>query len=104
MENEHTRDHDLLIKLNTQMDTLIRDVKEMKDNTAKRVDDLEADKVSMAQLEQYRADGAKIHDDHEARLRNVENIFESFKGKYAILAVIGMAIVSLIVTYVSKHI
>lgn len=95
-------DRDLLIKLSVQVEQLIKDIKELKDTTSKRVDILETEKESKTEVSRLWQEANKIHDDHETRIRSVENIFESFKGKYAILAVIGTALVSVVITWISK--
>jgi hypothetical protein len=67
--NEQQNDHDLLISLKaevtTKLDRVIEDVKELKDNVAKRVTDLENEKVNKTEFDEVR-------DDHEARLRFIE--------------------------------
>ena len=105
MEQNHfsREDRDLLIKLNTQVETLIADVKELKDNTAKRVDALETIKEDKTEVARLLVEANKVHADHETRLRSLESIFESFRGKYAILAVLGMAIVSIITSLIIKR-
>src|SRR3990167_2280445 len=102
MEQNHfsREDRDLLIKLNTQVETLIADVKELKDNTAKRVDALESEKESKAEVSRLLTEANKVHEDFEERLRKNTSDIESFKGKYAILAVLGMMIVSVITSYI----
>lgn len=42
MEEQILTDHDLLIKLTTQVDYIRSDIKDLKDGTAKKISDLEA--------------------------------------------------------------
>lgn len=54
-------DHDLLISVHTKLDLALRDIKELKDNTA----------VKITELETYKAE-KEITDDHETRIRRLE--------------------------------
>lgn len=58
-------DHDLLIVLNTKMDVLSGDVKEVKDGTAKDIEALKRDKMDLI-------DAEKQLKDHETRIRSIE--------------------------------
>jgi hypothetical protein len=69
---EQQLDHDLLIQINTKLERVITDVKELKDNVADRVSALEMEKFNKADANQAISDGNKIHDDHEKRLRYLE--------------------------------
>lgn len=54
-------DHDLLIELRTEMKNLRGDVRELKDNVATRVSNLETEKADKTEVS-----------DHESRLRKLE--------------------------------
>lgn len=92
-------DHDLLIELRTEMRGVRSDVKDLRDNTTKRVDDLENDKANRDEMMNLKRDADKIHDDHETRLRNLEKDNDNFKGKYAIVGGIIVIIVSALVSW-----
>ncbi len=81
MDNELAKmnDHDLLVTMHEQIKGIKADIRDLKDGTG--------DKLS----------------DHETRIRGLESIFESFKGRYAILAVVGMAIVSIVTSWIVKQ-
>ena len=51
MENNHLTDHDLLIELRTEMRAVRVDLKEMRDNTTKRVDTLENEKEDKLEVQ-----------------------------------------------------
>lgn len=76
-------DHDLLIELNTKMAGLIQDVRELKDNTTKRVDALELEKEDKTEISRLLTEANKIHDNHEKRLTWLERI------AYGALAIIA---------------
>lgn len=50
MENVQANDHDMLVKINTQVDRLILDVKILNDNTVGKIDKLECDKADRAEI------------------------------------------------------
>lgn len=98
-------DHDLLVKLSVQVEQLIKDVKELKDTTTKRVDSLELEKLNIKDSYPvlYKEGVEAQLNDHEGRMRALEKVFESFMGKYAILAVIGMAGISIAISFIVKR-
>lgn len=97
-------DHDLLIELRTEMRGVRTDVKDLRDNTSKRVDALENEKMNRDEVMRLKADADKIHDDHEERLRGLEKDNDNFKGKYAIVGGIIVIIVSALVSWAMKQI
>jgi hypothetical protein len=96
--NHRQEDHDLLIELRTEMKALRSDVKDLKDNTSKRVDALENEKIDRIEVTRLKNDADKIHDDHEARIRAVEKLWENFTGKWAILAALATIMLSALVS------
>lgn len=68
---KHDDDHDILVVLKSKMDDLKSDIKDLKDNTTKRVDTLESTKLntqdSYAVLYKKDVDASKL--DHENRIR-----------------------------------
>lgn len=85
---------------NVELKDIKADIKEVKDNVADRVRDLENEKMDKAEVLKMKTDADKLHDDHETRIRVNEQFRENFKGKYAILAVLGSAVISIIVSLV----
>ena len=77
-------DHDILLtfraETSTQLKQLVADVKEVKDNIAARVTDLENEKVSKKDFAIYLEEHKVSHNelvkgqaDHEVRIRKIEN-------------------------------
>ena len=85
---------------NVELKDIRADIKEVKDNVADRVRDLENEKANKADIDKMASDAEKIHADHETRIRVNEQFRENFKGKYAILAVLGSAVISVVVSLV----
>lgn len=86
METEHKQsDHDLLIQINTKVERVISDVKEIRDNTTSRVDALESEKLDKVEAAKAIVAHEKIHDDFEKRLKWLERI--AYSGLAIIAAV-----------------
>jgi len=92
-------DHDLLIELRTEMRGVRQDVKDLRDNTAKRVDDLENQKMNREEVLRLKEDADKIHNDHEERIRALEKDNDNFKGKYVVIGGLAMIIISALVSW-----
>lgn len=73
-------DHDLLLDLRGEMRGLRKDVDEIKLNTN------------------------KVVDDHETRVRKLEQFMDNMKGKYAILALFGSIFASIVTSWFVRHI
>lgn len=99
---DQTNDHDLLIAMkaefSTKLDRVILDVKDLKDNTAKRVHDLEEEKLDKTEAERMAREAEKVHEDHEDRLRDLQTFRDNLKGRYAILAILGSILISIVVS------
>ena len=67
-------DHDILVVLASKMEDLKSDIKDLKDNTTKRVDNLETNKLNIldSYAVLYKADVEKTRLDHETRIRDNE--------------------------------
>ena len=67
IETGNSSDHDILLtlkaELGTKLDRVIVDVKELKDNFAARVTDLEQEKVSKEDFDEFKEAIAKYQDD-----------------------------------------
>jgi hypothetical protein len=68
-------DHDLLIQLNTRVEGIKEDIKDLKDGTAKRITDLENGKADKKDFDDL---CNEIHGEREKRLRGVENKTNNF--------------------------
>ncbi len=67
-------DHDLLIRIETRMEGLKADIKELKDGTSKRIDELEVGKLDShdSYTALYKDSIDTIHKDFEDRIRSNE--------------------------------
>lgn len=97
-------DHDAIITLVSEvrnlgrgMNELKSDIKEVKENVAQRVSDLEREKLDIATADKMMAEAEKLHTemkaayekvdtDHETRLRAMKEFLDNLKGKYAVIA------------------
>lgn len=67
-----TNDHDLLIAINVQVARIVSDIKEMKDNTTKRVDALESEKLDRVEADRLLVLSNAKNADFESRIRTLE--------------------------------
>lgn len=65
-------DHDLLITVNTKLNRVIDDIKDLKDNTTQRVLALEAEKLNKEEALRIKKENDDAHLDYELRLRRLE--------------------------------
>jgi hypothetical protein len=85
-------DHDAIITLIAEvrnlgkgMDALKADIKEVKDNVAQRVSDLEREKVDKAEVDRLLKESENIHRDHSKRLRFLERGYWIAVGALAMI-------------------
>lgn len=82
-------DHDLLVTLHTQMELVLIDIKEVKDNTVGRISILESNKMEKADADKAITEALKnasnIHSDFESRLRFIERYM------WSALAIVSLA-------------
>jgi len=71
-------DHDLLIEIKVKVEDLKNSVNQLKEDQAKRADNLEAEKASQADV-----------DDHETRLRFIERYVWAALGVIGVLNFVG---------------
>lgn len=104
-------DHDAIVTLVSEMRQLRKevsdlktvdmkelkdDVKEVKDNVADRVADLENEKLDKVEADKLVEDGKKVQQDFETRIRTLEQFKENWSGKYVVIA----AIVGILITVI----
>jgi hypothetical protein len=77
-------DHDLLIEINTKLERAIKDIAEIKDTTADRVNALEQEKLDKAEAARLKEEADTVHQDHEIRLRAIEKKIWTAAGATAI--------------------
>ena len=98
-------DHDLLQRLDSKVDSLIDEVKEMKSGTISDITDLKKEKADRREVEEIQK---KVNEDHEVRIRNIENISNLdsgiSKGRVAALMVLSFAVASVLIPLVSAYI
>jgi len=86
-------DHDLLIELKTRMEDLKIAIKELTDGTARRIDNLELNKLNLKDSYPflYKAGVEKMLDDHENRIRiNTGRITQIMTWGSAALILLGV--------------
>lgn len=69
---DHHQDHDLLIQINTKLERVITDVKELKDNVAARVAALEQEKINKEEVKNLNDAAQVVHKDLGDRVRILE--------------------------------
>lgn len=92
MENSHFTENDrkIIIESSVKLERVIQDVRELKDNVAARVTNLEHEKVGVDEFDVYR----KISDDHERRLRRNE--------KFLYIGIGGLTVIQIVIDLVMK--
>ena len=76
------KDHDILIEIKTQVTRLISDVKDLKDDTARRVEKVEQDKMSRKEFEEAQLDHEKAHKLHDSQLAKHEKRIDFLISAY----------------------
>lgn len=96
-------DHDILVVLKSKMEDLKVDIKDLKDNTAKRVDLLETNKLNIQDSYSvlYKHSVEKTQSDHENRIRdNEKNITRILTWGCAGVLLLG--VIEMVVNHYSK--
>lgn len=70
--NHNGKDHDLLIQIDTKLERVIIDVKELRDNTVARVNHLEDSKIDKEEVLRLKNEADQVHKDFETRIRRLE--------------------------------
>lgn len=81
---DHHSDHDLLVKINTIQEIMVRDIKEIKEGTAKDIADLKRDKADKTELNETKQDVADLK-------------------KYLYMGIGALTVIQLLVTYYLKN-
>jgi hypothetical protein len=100
------KDHDILIEIKTQVTRLISDVKELKDDTARRVEVVEQEKLSKEDFDTAQIEHAETHDRHQKAIETLRDRNDFLISKYWWLVGIGSAITfafGLIGKYILDH-
>lgn len=91
-ESNLTREErDLLVELRTEMKAVRADIKEIKDNTSFRINQLEQGKIDNSEAMRLKSEADKIHGDFETRLRFIERYLWAALGILAIIQFIGFS-------------
>ena len=93
--NNNGADHDLLLRISTQVERVITDVARLNDNFAGRINTLESSKVD-------KTSNDKIQLDHENRIRETEKFQENIIGKLTIINGIITVILIAIGAWITK--
>lgn len=103
MEQNNSTDHDLLIRVDTKLGTLVNEMQLMRDNTNKRLDNLEKNKLDKEDFNDFRisnsqliVDKATVQDKEIANIllvqSSITNKLDSVINKFYIIAGIGICI------------
>ena len=95
MTEPHPQDHDLIVSLDEKVEWLVKTVTEMKENTIRRVDSVEATRLDKEVFQTYRREHEGVHADEEGRLRRVEKVVWAVGGGLAIIQVVIGILVAL---------
>lgn len=105
--SDGTSDHDFLLTFSTEVKTKLNsiaaDIKELKDNTAGRINDLEAEKLNVkdSYLVLHKEANDKINADHETRLRAQETLANRIIG-WGSAALVGVGILEFVLNKMIK--
>jgi hypothetical protein len=99
MENDISKmsDHDLLITMHEQIKGIKVDIKDLKDGTSKRIDDLEQDKANREDLEVLQN---KINNDLEVRTRKLENKTSNYTLTLTLYSIAVGTMIGLIIFHI----
>lgn len=90
-------DHDLLITLIEQVKRLSEDIKDLKNGTSKRIDDLETNKAEKKEFDALKND---VYVAREKRIRSLETKVSNFWITMSIYTVAIGAMITLMITHI----
>ncbi len=93
-------DHDLLIKLDTKMERVFAEIREIKTNSLKRIDDLEAGKADKKQIDDLWERVNADRDSSEKRFGDLYKKYITYKTLSWAYSLIGGAVVTLILYHI----
>ncbi len=96
------QDRDLLIKLETKLDGVVADIKDMRDSTLSRLSKVEAEKLDRTEANRLQSEALEVHTDHEERLRVIEENQTTFRAQvktYGASAVIALGIIEFLLNF-----
>lgn len=100
-EKASMNDHDLLVVLHTQMQRVLVDLKEVKDNTIGRIAVLESSKVDLTVVTKLQTDADRIHEDFELRVRALEKT-QTQTITWGAAAIIAIGLIEFAITHFFK--
>lgn len=86
------------------MRNLRDDIKDIKDNTQKRIETLESYKFDKVEAQRLMLEGQKVHDDHESRIRLMESRYENLIGKWGVVVAIAITAISALISWLFNKI
>ena len=92
-------DHDLLIELKVQIKQVSVDIKDLKDGTTKRIDDLERDKVDKKEFDSLKN---SVYVENEKRLRSLENKVGNFWVTVSLYSIALGALATVLIMHLFK--
>lgn len=93
LKNKNMEDHDLLIRLDTQMKILMGSIKDLNDNTIVRINELYKIKMSKDDFHSFEKAIENLHSDMEKRIRSVERFTWIAIGVITIVQMIGIPLI-----------
>jgi ElaB/YqjD/DUF883 family membrane-anchored ribosome-binding protein len=100
------KDHDILIEIKTQVTRLISDVKEIKDDTARRVDAMEQEKLSKDDFQVMQMEHEAAHKRLEkAQSNQLETVTFLVQRYWIAVGVLGVVdvLLGVAISYLIKH-
>lgn len=93
------KDHDLLIQMDVKLDRVIKDVADLNDSTARRVSDLEQEKLDKAEAARLQKESEAVHANHNRRITFLERGYWIAAGALSVIDIV----ISILVAYLIKH-
>jgi len=92
-----SEDHDLLIEMRTRLERLSEDIRELKDGTSKRIQDLENYKANKKDFEELKND---VYVNIESRIRCLENKTANYTITLSLFVVAVTSLIGLVIYHI----
>jgi alanyl-tRNA synthetase len=102
LNTQRSSDHDAIVRISEKIDSLKADVKELKDGTSKRIDNLENDKLNIKESYTvlYKKAADDIATDTGNRLKKLEEGYAQMK----MLGVVAIVILGIVEFFINKFV
>ena len=101
-ETAKTLDHDLLIAVNTKLERVIADIRELKDNVAQRVSVLEQDKLDKTEASRIYGEHEVLHEKLDSRVTQLEGYKSKAMGALVIIQLVLGFIMTMALKYFNQ--